>query len=182
TLKEGIPVVGGGTGAATTVTPAVAAAELLRSRGTAHGHALSTPAIAQALMPATVDDRMKGTLLGHSLHLPDLPDPGEESRPAEVRSVALEAIGQVGQAGSLRRSEMHAPDFSHGDAHFFESEPLNTELEPEHKPRANLMFRGVVFFAVVSVFVVAAFAWVNARKSDSVEARVTPIPAPSTPP
>jgi hypothetical protein len=179
TLKEGIPVVGG-PAPASIVTPAVAAAELLRSRGTAHGHALSGNAINPALLPVAVDDRMKGTLLGHSLHLPDLPEPAEEKsapRAAEVRSIA--AVQQLPPAGALRPSELVA-DFSNGDASFFESDATSTDFEPD-RPKPNLMFRGVVFFAVVSVFAVAAFAWVNARKGDVSEAQVA-APAPTQPP
>jgi hypothetical protein len=181
TLKEGIPVVGG-PAPASVVTPAVAAAELLRSRGTAHGHALSGNAVNPALLPVTVDDRMKGTLLGHSLHLPDLPEPASEEksapRSAEVRSIA--PVQQVPPAGALRPSEMVA-DFSNGDASFFESDATSTDFEPERR-KPNLMFRGVVFFAVVSVFAVAAFAWVNARKGDVSEAQVVPTPPPAPAP
>src|SRR5882672_1364681 len=43
TLKEGIPVVPGLP--VPVVTPGVAAADLARSRGTSHGHALSTPGV-----------------------------------------------------------------------------------------------------------------------------------------
>jgi hypothetical protein len=177
TLKEGMPAVGA---APPVITPAVAAAELLRSRGTAHGHALSGNSVNPALLPVAIDDRMKGTLLGHSLHLPDLPEPGSEEkpaspRPAEVRSIA--AVQQVPPAGALRPSEMVA-DFSNGDARFFESDATSTDFESE-RPRPNLMFRGVVFFAVVSVFAVAAFAWVNARNKSEPEAQVAaPAPAP----
>jgi hypothetical protein len=177
TLKEGMPVVGGPT---PVVTPAVAAAELLRSRGTAHGHALSGNSVNPALLPVSVDDRMKGTLLGHSLHLPDLPLPGEAEaekapRAAEVRSIA--AVQQVPPAGALRPSELVA-DFSNGDSRFFETEAIGNDLDLE-RPRPNKMFRAVVFFAVVSVFGVAAFAWVNARKSSDAEAQATsPAPAP----
>jgi hypothetical protein len=170
TLKEGIPAVGGTTAptmpaAGGTVMPGVPALGVseLRSRGTAHGHALSTPGGGQGLVPVTVDDRLKGTLLGHSLHLPDVT--AEESRPAEVRSIA--PLSQVAPTGALTPGEMHT-DFSHGDARFFESEPLNTELEPEH-PRSSVMMRSAIFVAVIVVFVVAAFAWVHGHKSETVE-------------
>jgi hypothetical protein len=174
TLKEGVAV--GYT--PTPVTPAVPSAlELLRSRGTAHGHALSTPAVGQGLVPMAVDDRMKGTLLGHSLHLPDLPEVVEENRTADVRS-----IDRVASSGRLTPGEMHT-DFSHGDARFFESDPLNTEFEPEH-PKTNLMRRGVIFVAIMSIFVVAAIAYVGVRKPDkapSLPVETQEVPATHAP-
>lgn len=166
TLKEGIPAVSDI--APTPVKPAaVAAAELIRARGTAHGHALSAPGIAQGVLPVAVDDRLKGTLLGHSLHLPDLPGAAEENRSAEVHPVAQAPQGAAPTA--LVPSAAAPDDFSHGDARFFESEPLNAELGPEH-PRSTKVVRGVaIFAAVISVFVVAAFAWVHAHKSESAQ-------------
>jgi hypothetical protein len=176
TLKEGIPAVGAG--AATPVNPAAvaaaAASELLRSRGTAHGHALSAAAAGQGVMPLSVDDRMKGTLLGHSLHLPDLPEVVEESRPAEVHSVA-----RIAPAGALTPGEMNT-DFSHGDARFFDSEPPNVEFEPERRVRSHkMMVRGMIFAAVVSVCIVAAIAWTRSRRSEAPAA--VPIEAHATP-
>jgi hypothetical protein len=177
TLKEGIPAIGG---APTHVNPAsvaaAAAAELLRSRGTAHGHALSVAAGVASSMPVSVDDRMKGTLLGHSLHLPDLPpeSPQEENRPAEVREVARTVTPNVIVHESV------TSDFSHGDSRFFETEAGNSEYEPEN-PRGKLMARGAIFVAIVSVFVVAAIAWVRVHRVEApapTEARATP-PAPS---
>jgi hypothetical protein len=182
TLKESIPAVG--SGAPTPANPAAvvaaAAAELIRSRGTAHGHALSAAAGAQRIMPVSVDDRMKGTLLGHSLHLPDLPElseAGEENRPAEIRLIA-----RVAPTGALTPGEMNT-DFSHGDSRFFENQPINHEYEAEN-PRGKLMMRVAMFVAVVSVIVVAAFAYVRVRKPDSppppAEARAT-TSAPDNP-
>jgi hypothetical protein len=167
TLKEGIPAVSDV--APPPVTPAsVSAAELIRARGTAHGHALSAPGIAQGVLPVAVDDRLKGTLLGHSLHLPDLPGAAEESnRSAEVRPVAGATPGAAPVA--LVPSASAPDDFSRGDARFFESEPLGTEIEPEH-PRSTKVVRGVaIFAAVLSVFVVAAFAWIHAHKSETAQ-------------
>jgi hypothetical protein len=176
TLKDGIPAVGGHPTPVSPATAAVAAAaELLRSRGTAHGHALSAAA-GQASLPVSVDDRMKGTLLGHSLHLPDLPEVPEENRPAEIRAIARTAA-----PGAFVPESIHT-DFSHGDSHFFDSDPVNNEFEPEN-PRSKIMVRGAIFVAVVSVFVVAAIAWVRVRKPDTpppIEAHVTP-PAPPAP-
>jgi hypothetical protein len=119
---------------------------------------------------------MKGTLLGHTLHLPDLPEPAEESRPAEIRSVA-----RVAPVGALTPGEM-TTDFSHGDAHFFDSQPANNEYEPENQ-RSKLMMRGAIFVAVVSVFVVAAIAWVRSHKAESPPPVEVQMPqAPPAPP
>jgi hypothetical protein len=147
TLKEGMPVVPGLP--VPVVTPGVAAADLARSRGTSHGHALSTPGMGQGLVPMAVDDRLKGTLLGHSLHLPDLPAVPEENRAPEVRAIAV--APRPTPPGTHLAGD-HT-DFSHGDARFFESQPLNTELEPEH-PRSTKVVRIAIFTAVISVFVV----------------------------
>jgi hypothetical protein len=173
TLKEGIPAIGA---ASTPFKLPPATAELIRSRGTAHGHALSAAA-GQGNLPISVDDRMKGTLLGHSLHLPDLPETTDENRRAEVLAIARppasDAIVLESGAG-----------FSHGDAQFFDSDPtINPEYEPEN-PRGKLMARGAIFLAVVSVFVVAAIAWVRVRKPEnpSMEVRATPPSAAGTAP
>jgi hypothetical protein len=167
TLKEGIPAFGAGppTPATPAVVASVAASELIRSRGTSHGHALSAAGAGQAVQTASIDDRMKGTLLGHSLHLPDVPEVAEElSRPAEVR-----AIARVAAPGALMPGAN--ADFSNGDARFFDSEPVPTgEFEPE-RPRANkMMIRGLIAGGVASVFIVAAVAWLRSpHKSDGAE-------------
>jgi hypothetical protein len=161
TLKEGMPTVGGMLPLATTATPAASAtglAELLRARGTSHGHAITGPnAQGQVIVPVAGDDRMKGTLLGHMLHLPDLP-PATEERPAEVRPAERAAAA----SGALTPV---VQDFSHGEARFFDAEP-ERELEPE-RPRGKLMARAAIAFAVLSIGIVAAIAWVRASKPDS---------------
>ena len=167
TLKEGMPAVG-----SDTPTPphpatiaAAAAAESIRSRGTANGHALSAAAGGQGIMPLSIDDRLKGTLLGHSLHLPDLPEVVEENRPAEVREV--QAVSRVAPAGALTPGEMNT-DFSHGDARFFDSEPVNTEFEPEkHVRQHRLMVRGLIIGGVAAIVLVGAIAWIRAHQSES---------------
>jgi hypothetical protein len=176
TLKEGMPVVD----APAPAKPAVSVAELIRARGTAHGHALSGPGLGQGLVPMTVDDRLKGTLLGHSLHLPDLPEPGDESRPAEVRSVA-----QLLPSGPAATTTEMPADFSNGDSSFFDSEPVNTELEPEPQPRSTIVARGAVFVAIISIFVVAAVAWVKVHKgaeAAAVDPQLARAPDPAAPP
>jgi stage V sporulation protein SpoVS len=182
TLKEGIPAFGVGppTPANPAAIAAVAASDLLRSRGTAHGHALSAGGVGQAVQALSIDDRMKGTLLGHSLHLPDAPEVAEEiSRPAEVRSIARAA-----PTGALTPAEMNT-DFSHGDARFFDSEPVvSHEYEPE-RPRANkTMIRGLIAGGVASVLIVAAVAWF--RSPNKTESTAPPIeaqtPTQATPP
>jgi hypothetical protein len=189
TLKEGIPVVTDPPAPTPTpVPPGMTVADMIRSRGTAHGHALSAPGSGQGLVPMAVDDRLKGTLLGHSLHLPDLPMPGaEENRAPEVRAIAP-IVARSTPTGSQPAAEQpHA--FSHGDARFFESEPVNTEMEPEH-PRSTKVVRGVAIAAAVgAVLVVAAVAWTHSSKSDRAmevpaetkaqpAAEPTPAPAP----
>ena len=181
TLKEGIPVVGPPAPVNPAAIAAAAAAELIRSRGTAHGHALAS-AIGQGRLPVSVDDRLKGTLLGHDLHLPDLPAlPPEDQRPAEIRPVSRRetptALINESRPEVDRRSDSH---FSHGDSNFFDSEPENNEYEPEH-PRSKLMVRGAIFAGVVAVFVVAAVAWVRFHKAETpppVEAHAAPAAAP----
>ncbi|HTA20522.1 MAG TPA: hypothetical protein VK989_14620 [Polyangia bacterium] len=182
TLKEGIPVFGAGppTPANPAAIAAVAASELIRSRGTAHGHALSAAGVGQAVQAVSIDDRMKGTLLGHSLHLPDAPEVAEEiSRPAEVHSIA-----RVAPAGALTPGEMNT-DFSHGDARFFDSEPTISNVYEPERPRANkTMIRGLIAGGVASILVVAAVAWL--RSPNKTESTAPPIeaqtPPPATPP
>jgi hypothetical protein len=182
TLKEGIPVVGPPTPVNPAAIAAAAAAELIRSRGTAHGHALASAA-GQGRLPVSVDDRMKGTLLGHDLHLPDLPAlPPEEQRSAEIRPIARRetptALVHEPRGADLDRGG-DAP-FSHGDSRFFDSQPPNDEYEPEH-PRSKVMVRGAIFVAVVAVFVVAAVAWVRFHRAETpppVEAHAAPAVAP----
>jgi hypothetical protein len=176
TLKEGIPAFGTPTPVNPEAIAAAAAAELVRSRGTAHGHALAALA-GPANVPVSVDDRMKGTLLGHGLHLPDLPPtPPEESRAAEIRPVAA----PTPRALVVSSPAAVANDFSRGDSHFFDSEPINNEYEPENR-RGKVLTRAAIFLAVVSVFVVVAIAWVrgHAPESGPVEAHMPPPPAPS---
>jgi hypothetical protein len=172
TLKEGVPVVGGApTAPHPAAIAAAAASELLRSRGTAHGHALSVAAGGQGiLVPISMDERMKGTLLGHSLHLPDVSEGGaEESRPAEIRSVSLaESPGAL----VTTMAATSPTGFSPGDSSFFEDEPLNTEFEPE-TPRSKLMAQGTIAVAGLLVVAVVIFAWVRVRSSDA------PAPAPA---
>jgi len=169
TLKEGIPAIGA---VSTPVDLPPATAELIRSRGTAHGHALSAAA-GQANLPISVDDRMKGTLLGHSLHLPDLPATIDENRRAEVLAIARPP------ASDALVLEPGAVGFSHGDAQFFDSDPtINPEYEPEN-PRGKLIARGAIFLAVVSVFVVAAIAWVRVHKPENPPMEVHATPPPS---
>jgi hypothetical protein len=179
TLKEGIPVVDALPAPVPVVTPGLAASEQARTRGTAHGHALSTPGAGQGLVPMAVDDRLKGTLLGHSLHLPDLPSPGEETnRAPEVRSIATVAP-LAAPAGT--HSAPDRQDFSHGDARFFESDPVNTELEPEH-PRSTKLVRGIaIVAAVVSVCIVVVYAVSRSKKSESVQAPPAETPATGEP-
>jgi hypothetical protein len=179
TLKEGIPAYGAGppTPPTPAVVASVAAAELIRSRGTAHGHALSVGGAVQAVQTASIDDRMKGTLLGHSLHLPDVPEVAEElSRPAEVRAITRVVVPGAPTAGGNT-------DFSNGDARFFDSEPVTTaEYEPE-RPRANkMMIRGLIAGGVASVFIVAAVAWLRSpHKSDGAEPMETQAPVLAAP-
>jgi hypothetical protein len=182
TLKEGIPAFGAGppTPANPAAFAAVAASELIRSRGTAHGHALSAAGVGQAVQAVSIDDRMKGTLLGHSLHLPDAPEVAEEiSRPAEVRSIA-----RVAPTGALTPAEMNT-DFSHGDARFFDSEPTISNVYEPERPRANkTMIRGLIAGGVASILVVAAVAWLRSPNKPQSAATPTEAQAPTqaTPP
>jgi hypothetical protein len=182
TLKEGIPAFGAGppTPANPAAIAAVAASELIRSRGTAHGHALSAAGVGQAVQSVSIDDRMKGTLLGHSLHLPDAPEVAEDlSRPAEVHSIA-----RVAPVGALTPAEMNT-DFSHGDARFFDSEPTISNVYEPERPRTNkTMIRGLIAGGVASILVVAAVAWL--RSPSKPESAATPTeaqaPAQAAPP
>jgi hypothetical protein len=180
TLKE-TPVVGLPTPINPQAMAAAAAAELIRSRGTAHGHALSAAVAGQTSMPVSVDDRMKGTLLGHDLHLPDLlPVPPDDARSAEVRPVA-----QAHEPGALVRGSnalepAHDSHFSHGDSSFFDGETEDEEFALEN-PRGKMVARGLIFLAVVSVFVVAAFAWGRFHKEEAPAEAQAPAPAPPAP-
>jgi hypothetical protein len=181
------------------VTPATdaaaAASELSRSRGTAHGHAISPDLLVEIVGPVSADDRMKGTLLGHMLHLPDDPSPGAEGpkRTAEVREIARVAAPRTTLLIPPPEADQAAPDFSRGEARSFDATPINDELTQEN-PRSKMVARGAIFLAVTSIFVVAAIAWVRAGKTDStvIEHPVPPIepgalenaapPAPTPPP
>ncbi len=188
TLKEGMPAVGGAAPPATTATPAASAqglAEILRARGTAHGHAITgLNAPGQIIVPAVGDDRMKGTLLGHMLHLPDLPTATEE-RPAEVRAIELRPAERIpgstgGAGGSGGVSVALTPiiqDFTHGESRFFDTEP-ERELELE-RPRSKLMGRSAIAFAVLSIGAVATIAWMRASKPDAADT-AGPEAAPTT--
>jgi hypothetical protein len=184
TLKEGIPAFGAGppTPANPAAIAAVAASELIRSRGTAHGHALSAGGLVQAVQAVSIDDRMKGTLLGHSLHLPDAPKVDEDiSRPAEVRSIA-----RVAPASLTTSSEMNI-DFSHGDARFFDSEPtVSSVYEPERTGTNKTMVRGLIAGGVASILIVAAIAFFHSPNKPESAAPPPPIEeqaaAPVTPP
>ena len=176
TLKEGIAIVGAPTPVDPVTAAAAAAAELLRSRGTAHGHALSVAAGNQGTMPVSIDDRMKGTLLGHSLHLPDAPPILEEAekRPAEIREIARIPAKTL----FVPAPEQTASEFSHGDSRFFETSPATTVFVPEN-PRGKMMARGAIFVAVLSIFVVAAIAWWRAGNALPTETPALPPIKPS---
>jgi hypothetical protein len=186
TLKE-TPVVGLPTPVNPAAIAAAAAAELIRSRGTAHGHALSVAAGKSAALPVSVDDRMKGTLLGHSLHLPDLPEvPPEDSRPAEVRPVAAtpESLALVRGSTTPEIARRDVRPFSmplSDTSSTFGSDLASDELsEPElENPRGKTMLRGAIFLAVVSVFVVAAIAWGRFHKTEPPAEVLAPSPAPA---
>jgi hypothetical protein len=181
TLKEGMPVVGLPTPVTPAALAAAAAADIIRSRGTAHGHALSAAAGAQSSLPVTVDDRLKGTLLGHDLHLPDLPAlPPEEKRSAEIRPVASPSTVSVSPAALV--PEPMPTAFAQGDSHFFDSEPINNEYEPEQRSN-KMLVRGAIAFAAAAVAVVVIVA-ATRHKDDSapVEAQTSssaPAPAPA---
>jgi hypothetical protein len=175
TLKE-TPAVAHPTPVNPAAMAAAAAAELIRSRGTAHGHAIAAAAAGQHALPVPVDDRMKGTLLGHSLHLPDLPAvPSDENRAAEVRPVAPAV--EPGGGALIRRTipaEAALPGFSQGDSRFFDNQQETEEFEPVNR-RGKMVVRGTIFLAVASVFVVAAVAWVH--KSGAPSEAQAPSPA-----
>jgi hypothetical protein len=180
TLKE-TPVVGLPTPVNPQAIAAAAAAELIRARGTAHGHALSAAVAGQTSMPVSVDDRMKGTLLGHDLHLPDLPPlPSDDARSAEVRPVApAHDAGALVRGSSSALEPAHDSHFSQGDSHFFDNQTDDEEFAPEN-PRGKMMVRGAIFLAVVSVFVVAALAWGRFHKADAPAEAQAPASAPPT--
>ncbi|HVU50080.1 MAG TPA: hypothetical protein VHL80_05310, partial [Polyangia bacterium] len=185
TLKEGMAVVGLPTPVNPSSLAAAAQSELIRARGTAHGHALSAAAGAPSAMPVSIDDRLKGTLLGHDLHLPDLPAiPEEEQRQAEVRAVAPTSV--AGTPARAIATEPMPTAFSKGDSRFFDSQPVNDELEPE--PRSNkLLVRATIAFAAAAVIAVVIVAWTH-HKPDPAAAEtqaVVPTPTaenPSVPP
>jgi hypothetical protein len=179
TLKE-TPIVGLPTPVNPAAVAAAAAAELIRSRGTAHGHALSVPVAGQASLPVAGDDRMKGTLLGHDLHLPDLPAlSSDDARSAGVRSIAPAHEPGALVRGSNALEAAHDSHFSQGDSTFFDSETEDEEFALEN-PRGKMIIRGAIFLAVVSVFVVAALAWGRYHKADApAEAQAPPSPPPA---
>jgi hypothetical protein len=162
------------------VTPATAAlaaaAELARSRGTAHGHAISPDVLIEVSKPVSVDDRMKGTLLGHMLHLPDVPSPEEPKRTAEVREIARVPSPRTTLLIPPPEDDKPAPAAFRGDARSFDTTPINEEPALEN-PRSKMVARGAIFLAVTSIFVVAAIAWVRGGKADSavIEHPVPPI-------
>jgi hypothetical protein len=184
TLKEGMPVVGLPTPVNPSALAAAAASELIRGRGTAHGHALSAAAGAPNALPVSIDDRLKGTLLGHDVHLPDMPVvPPEEQRPAEVRPVASASVSvKASTTGALVHQPMPtAPTaFAPGDSQFFDNEPVDNEFEPEQR-RNKLLVRGAIAFAAVSIIVVAIVAWTSHKPETPAEAQATPAAAAPAP-
>jgi hypothetical protein len=180
------------------VTPATAAlaaaSELARSRGTAHGHAISPDLLIDVSRPVSVDDRMKGTLLGHMLHLPDVPSPEEPKRTAEVREIASVPVPRKTLLIPPPEDDQPAPAAFRSDARTFDTTPINEEPALEN-PRSKMVARGAIFLAVTSIFVVAAIAWVRGGKTDStviehpvppiqpasMENAAAPAPAPSEP-
>ena len=173
TLRDGVPVVTDGPttpAPAAAARPALSAAELIRSHGTALGHALSVPGAGQGLATVGLDDRLRGTIMGHSLHLPDLPEPAGDGRSAEVRSIAL-----IDPAAPVASETDGSADFSHGDSSFFDSQPVNDELEPEAQSRGTMVARGAVVVAIISIFVVAAVAWVKVHKGSDVANEAQPV-------
>jgi hypothetical protein len=180
------------------VTPATAAAaaasEHARSRGTAHGHAISPNLLIEVSTPVSVDDRMKGTLLGHMLHLPDVPSSEEPKRTAEVREIARVPSPRTTLLIPPPEDDKPAPAAFRSDARAFDPTPINEEPALEN-PRSKMVARGAIFLAVTSIFVVAAIAWVRGGKTDStviehpvppiqpasMENAVAPAPAPPAP-
>jgi hypothetical protein len=181
TLKDGMPVVGLPTPVNATATAGAAAAELLRSRGTALGHALSGAAGDQGRLPISLDDRMKGTLLGHTLHLPDLPAVEDDARPAESRPIAPPA--KSASVSPFATEPMPVADFPRGDSRVFDVEPEAAEPEGQSR-RGKTLARAAIFLAVLSICLVSAIAWVRVRRGDGgppvpVEVHVAP---PAEPP
>jgi hypothetical protein len=173
TLKDGMPAVGLPAAASPAATAAAAAAAaLIRSRGTALGHALSAGVTDEGRLPVSLDERMKGTLLGHQLHLPDLPAVEDDTRPAEVRPVAATpAAPAPAPKAPFTTESMPAADFPHGDSPTFDSVPIADELEPQSQ-RGKLIARSAIFLAVLSVCLVAAIAWVRVRRGGDSSAPV----------
>ncbi|HEX3696006.1 MAG TPA: hypothetical protein VH374_11510 [Polyangia bacterium] len=114
----------------------------------------------------TIERDTRGTMMGHDRHIGDRLPQVESGRVIAERAVSGE--------------------FSGGERHFFESEPINTEFEPEFKP--NPYARVGVGLAVVGVFVAAVWGYARYRSSEPAptEAQAPPpsaAPAPvETPP
>jgi hypothetical protein len=113
-----------------------------------------------------IERDVHGTVMGHDRHnVPDMPHP-EGARVITERGLSAE--------------------FSGGERRFFESEPLNTEFEPEFKQ--NNYTRMVLALAVSGVFLVAVWGYVRYRRAEPIEAQQTapaPVneaPAVATPP
>ncbi|HVR62589.1 MAG TPA: hypothetical protein VMU50_11845 [Polyangia bacterium] len=102
-----------------------------------------------------IEPDVRGTMVGRDLHMSDhLPPEGAR----------------------VERSRITG-EFSGGERHFFESEPINTEYEPEFRP--NPYARVGVAMAVAGVFVAAVWGYVRYRRFEPpppVESQVAPAP------
>jgi hypothetical protein len=144
-------------------------------RPTALGRSASAPAGEDPLVPIPGDDRAyKGTLHGHDIHLPDLPEVlRDDSSGATV----------LADPSPITAGQMHAAipeaDFSLNNRGFFESDAIDDDEDEAPRKRSSLPLRIGVFVAVVTAFVVAAVAWVRVHKPEVTEVKPPPPAAPA---
>jgi hypothetical protein len=142
-------------------------------RGTMLGHDVHLPGDTErnAIVAAEDPERPRGTVLGRDLHLPDLP--------AGVTAPHHSLDAHVPGAGSTG-------EFGDNTDNFFDTE-TQEEVFDDERPRPNVIARVTVFVAVVAVFVVAAMAWVRFKRPEKlptagVPSSVSPTKPSSEPP
>jgi hypothetical protein len=150
-------------------------------RPTAIGHSTSTPPAGSAVGQASDDRAFKGTMHGHSLHLPvDAPDLADDAklRTATTPVAGNQTIVAGNQTIVAGNQTIHAaptvPEaapatnrgLSQRTSGVVEAQPPRPRRVEARRKRPKGPPRVVIFVAVVSTFVVGAFAWVRLHQPE----------------
>jgi hypothetical protein len=143
-------------------------------RGTAVGRSVSAPEGGRQPIDLTDDRGYKGTLHGHMLHLPDLPEIPQDVQPATV--LAEPSPTTAGQFTAV----IPDADFSTSkEPSAFDNSFDPSELDRPRK-RGRLFARAMIFVSVISLFVIAAVLWVRWHRTDVAVAPVPVLPTAAT--